>query len=275
MTVLFQDQHLHSRHSFDSNADPVANVQTAIDKGLSGLIFTEHFDIHPDDWKECVYNDTAYTETIQILRRDFGTRLFIGKGIEICFQPDHMAFILDFLDHHEFDMVMLSVHYAAGQAIHHRDLWQSTSPEEMTRQYLQNVLCATQFCRELRKNRGRVFDVLGHLDLAKRYTQRFFNTYSVTPFGDLLDEILRTCLDADLIPEINTSSLRQGLQESMPGPDTVLRYARLGGRAMSVGSDSHRSEDIGAGFDVAASMLRAVNLRAAVFQARQCEFISP
>jgi len=82
----------------------------------------------------------------------------------------------------------------------------------------------------------------------------------VSGCGEIVDEILETCLEAGLVPEINTSSLRQNLDETMPGPDTVSRYARLGGTSMSLGSDAHRSQDIGAGLDTAVAMLRAAGI---------------
>ena len=44
------DQHVHSRHSFDSHSEPAACVESAIERGLSGITFTEHFDTHPGDW---------------------------------------------------------------------------------------------------------------------------------------------------------------------------------------------------------------------------------
>jgi histidinol-phosphatase (PHP family) len=115
-----------------------------------------------------------------------------------------------------------------------------------------------------------VFDVLGHQDLAKRYTKRFLGSYDMSPFGGLIDEILSACLAADLTPEINTSSLRQGLDETMPNEAAAARYAALGGKAMSLGSDAHRAEDIGAGFDRAVTMLRDAGLECvAVFQQRE------
>lgn len=118
------DQHLHSIHSFDSKADPAANVEEAIEQRLAGLTFTEHFDVHPDDWKTCTYDDKAYSETIAKLRARFGGEIFIGKGVEICFQPDHMGFILDFLGDHQFDMVMLSIHYFSGLPVHRKKSWE-------------------------------------------------------------------------------------------------------------------------------------------------------
>ena len=46
-TKLF-DQHLHSNHSFDSEADPREAVLAGIDKNLLGMTFTEHIR-HPSE----------------------------------------------------------------------------------------------------------------------------------------------------------------------------------------------------------------------------------
>lgn len=269
------DQHLHSRHSFDSDADPAANVRAAIAAGFDGLTFTEHFDVHPDDWKTCTYDDADYTATIESLRGRFGDAVVIGKGIEICFQPDKMAFILDFLENHRFDMVMLSVHYFGDRAVHHRRNWDGVDTAAGTQRYLETVRDAAAFCRSLHDRLGRrVFDVLGHLDLVKRYTTRWFGEYVVNDFAPLIDEILQACLAADVVPEINTSTLRQGCDEPMPGPRTIRRYAELGGTAMSIGSDAHASKDIGADFDTAATLMRDAGMtKLAVHRARSREFV--
>jgi histidinol-phosphatase (PHP family) len=112
------------------------------------------------------------------------------------------------------------------------------------------------------KRQGRKpFDVLGHLDLVKRYTQRFFGTFEVRSQGDLIDEILRTCLEADLIPELNLSGLRQSLPEPMPADWIVRRYAELGGEAMALGSDAHTPEHVGANLELGAAMLRRQGIR--------------
>jgi len=261
------DQHLHSRHSFDSTADPQANVVSAISHGLAGLTFTEHFDPHPQEWPDCIYDDDAYSETIKRLRVGFESDIFIGKGIEIGYCRERMDFVLDFLLRHEFDLVILSVHYFGGRALHVRAQWDGVDPAEGTRRYLESVLEAVRFCRSIHDRRGRVFHVLGHLDLVKRYTRRFFGVYDVSACAELIDDILQACLEARLIPEINTSTLRQDLDEPLPGPGTIARYTHLGGRAMTLGSDAHRSEDIAGGFDHALQLLRAAGIdRIALFE---------
>lgn len=245
-------------------------MESAITRGLAGLTFTEHFDTHPLDFPGCVFDYADYSASIDRCREEFGSQIFIGKGIEVCYQPQRMDYILNFLDKHSFDMVMLSLHYFSGVPIHVKDNWEGIDAVAGTRQYLEDMLAAIQFVEKLHARRGRVFDVLGHLDVVKRYTLRYYGTYDVSPNADLIDEILRACIAADLTPEINTSSLRQGLTETMPNAATIRRYAELGGKAISFGSDSHSAETIGAGFDTAATMLRSAGLQGlAVFKNRE------
>ncbi|UCE61226.1 MAG: histidinol-phosphatase HisJ family protein [Phycisphaerales bacterium] len=256
----FHDQHVHSNQSVDSQADPAECVENALNHGLSGITFLEHFDPHPAEWDECIYDDQRYSATIESLRSDSGNRLFIGKGIEVGYCRDRMDFALDFLSRHQFDLVMLSDHFFEDRALHVREEWAGLDATEGTRRFLQEMLEVARFCESVHQGGHHVFHVLGHLDLAKRYTSRFFDTNATPLCSDLIDEILRTCIAANLVPEINTSTLRQGLDEPMPGIKTIVRYAKLGGTAMSIGSDAHLAEHVGADLDHAARLLRAAGL---------------
>jgi len=268
--AAMHDQHLHSWHSFDSEADPVGNVRQAIELGLSGMTFTEHFDTHPTEWPNCRYDYDRIAATIADLRERFGDRIFIGNGIEICYQPEQMDWILSYLEVHKFDVVLLSVHWFGGRALHVRDHWSGLEVNSATGAYLESVLKAARFAGELNRQGRRPFDILGHLDLVKRYTQRYFGTFEVRSHRDLVDEILGTCIDAELVPEVNLSTLRQSLPEPTPAEWIVRRYAELGGEAMSLGSDAHESEHVGLGLVGAASMLKDNGIRrVALFRDRQ------
>ena len=269
------DQHVHSHHSFDCETEPADNIRQAIAAGLSGISFTEHFDTHPEEWPTCRYDDRACSATIADLRRQFSDTLFIGKGIEVCFQPERMDFILNFLEQHDFDVVLLSIHWAGDKAFHRREHWEGLTVPQASRLYFQTVLEAARMARDFHR-RKRVFDILAHLDLIKRYSHRFRETEDViNGQEDLIDQILTTCLEAELIPEINTSTLRTGLSESMPGPTVVRRYAELGGRAVSLGSDAHSASDVGADFDRFSTLLPDLGIYSlACFDRRRLRLVS-
>ena len=264
------DQHLHSRHSMDSKADPRQNCVAAIARGLRGLTFTEHYDMHPEDRPGCVWDYAAIADAIAGLREEFADRIEVGFGIEVCYQPGEMPGILDYLATHEFDLVLLSIHWCGAHRLHIRKDWTGLDHREMGRAYFQTVLEAARLCLKLQEAGERPFDVLGHMDLAKRYARRYWNAFDIREHADVIDEIWRTTLAADIIPEINTSTLRDSVGEAMPDRWTIERYVEAGGTVMSIGSDAHRSDHIGAGFEEATAILRHAGIESeAVFTARQ------
>jgi histidinol-phosphatase (PHP family) len=272
--VALYDQHQHTRFSTDSETEPAANVERALQIGLSGVTFTDHFDTNPQEWPVCRYDYEAIARAVGELRERFGSRIRVGQGIEVCYQPEQMGRTLEFVEARRFDVVLLSVHWTQGRAMHLREQWEDWDTAQSTRNYLQTVLEAVRFVEELARQGRRPFDVLGHLDMVKRYTLRFKGGYDLSGCRDLIDEILAGCVRSGLIPELNTSSWRQGLTEPMPADWIVRRYADLGGKAMSLGSDAHRAEDVGADFDRAARLLKDNGIpRIAVFANRSMELI--
>jgi histidinol-phosphatase (PHP family) len=267
------DQHVHSWHSFDSETGPAKHCEAAIEKGLFGLTFTEHYDRHPEDWPTCRYNDGKINEAVNAAREWFGHKLFVGKGIEVCYQPELMPSILEFLGAHQFDLVMLSVHWAGGRSLYKPDGW-SGQWRERTREYLATVLEATRFCAGKHAAGERPFDVLGHLDLAKRYSARFCGAFDIESYRDLVDRILRHCVAAELAIEINTSTLRQGLGEPMPADWVVEQYIKLGGKMITVGSDAHSSSELAYGLTDALVTIKSKGLsHVTVFRDRRPHFL--
>ena len=56
--------------------------------------------------------------------------------------------------------------------------------------------------------------------------------------------------------ELNTSSHRYGLKDSTPSVDILILYRSLGGRIITLGSDSHKPAHLGAYLQEAAGELR-------------------
>ena len=58
--------------------------------------------------------------------------------------------------------------------------------------------------------------------------------------------------------EINTSSRRYGLKDSTPSRDILKLYKELGGKIITIGSDSHKIEHLGAYIDEAKELLKEI-----------------
>jgi histidinol-phosphatase (PHP family) len=114
------------------------------------------------------------------------------------------------------------------------------------------------------------FHILGHLDFAKRYAVRFFDHDEPVDEPQLIEDILKNCLSAGLVPEINTSTLRNNMSAPMPGPEVIRQYAALGGTMVSLGSDAHSPGYVGSHFDVAVNIMRDAGIKQlAVFKDRK------
>jgi histidinol-phosphatase (PHP family) len=234
------------------------------------VTFTDHFDWHPDEEPLCKYDYDGLARAAADLRKRYDGQIVIGHGIEVCWQPEQMERILVFLRPKRFDLVILSVHWTQGRAMHVREHWSEWNIAVATRAYLQTVAEAVEYAGKLAREGRKMFDVLGHLDMVKRYTQWFRGGFDVTAHADLVDRILRGCLDGGMVPEVNTSGMRQGVNEPMPAAWIVRRYVELGGTVMSLGSDAHKPEHIAANFDQAIQMLKDNGIRQlAIFKDRK------
>ena len=60
----------------------------------------------------------------------------------------------------------------------------------------------------------------------------------------IITKILKIVIQDGKGIEINTSSRRYGLKDSTPSRDILKLYKELGGKIITIGSDSHKSENI-------------------------------
>ena len=67
----------------------------------------------------------------------------------------------------------------------------------------------------------------------------------ISRFDDIIAESFRELAAMDKGIEINTSCYRYGLNDLTPGREILRLYRRLGGRIITIGSDSHKKEDLG------------------------------
>ena len=70
------DLHCHSKYSGDNNADPEETIVLAIERGLHGIAFTEHY----------FYGSS---EPIETLKEKYGKRILILRGVEFSTAEGH------------------------------------------------------------------------------------------------------------------------------------------------------------------------------------------
>src|SRR5699024_8697934 len=253
---------MHSTFSTDCETPMEETVQSAIDKGIKEICFTEHIDYeYPDPSIVFDLDIPAYTASIEGLREKYADQITIKKGVEIGVQPHLLKRYERLLEKEYFDFIICSMHTTNKQDLHSGDLFKGRSAEEAYRMYYEELLtCVKQF---------DAYNVLGHLDLVKRYQ----TLHTEENFHDIIQEIFRVIIPEGKGIEVNASGYGYGLHSAMPSVDILQLYADLGGKFVTLGSDAHEARHVAYRFPEIIEQLLAVGIEyTATFTNRQPTF---
>lgn len=243
-----RDLHVHTELSCDSEADMELYVQKAINLGMEVLCFTDHVDFNKNDYGYDYYNTDVFFSKYNNIKAQYGSHIDLCAGIEFS-EPHLYTDKLGVLAKKPYDFIIGSIHWI-GNMFPCQKVREKYSAKEFYTLYWEEVLKTV-------KQGG--FDSLGHIDFPKRYYGEIYYTET------MLNEIFKYLLDKDMAMEINTSSLRKGYAETMPGIDLLEIYKTNGGQYITIGSDAHVVEDLGADYLVAKSLVDKVGLREVIY----------
>ena len=246
------DLHIHTEFSCDSEAKMEQYAEAALTKGITTLCFTDHVDLNPNDYGYNYYAPDRYFENYRKVRDKYEGRVKLLSGIEFG-EPHLYADRLKELSAYPYDYIIGSIHWI-GDMFPCQKVREQYSAKEFYTLYWEEVLKTV-------KQGG--FDALGHIDFPKRYYGEIYYEEAK------LREIFKYLLDKDMVIEINTSSLRKGHSETMPGDELLALYKDCGGRYVAVGSDAHEVQDVGADGDSTRELLCKYGLSEAVYERRK------
>lgn len=138
------------------------------------------------------------------------------------------------------------MHTTDKKSLHYKEIFEGRTVEEAYQLYYDELLaCIKNFKR---------FNVLGHVDLVKRYSDE--------PSSNLFHEELATIFK-EIIPEgkgieLNTSGVRYGLSHAMPSDDVLKLYKQCGGEIITLGSDAHRVSELAFQFRESLELLQSI-----------------
>lgn len=253
---ILADCHVHSTFSGDGKSEMEDIVTAAINKGLCELCFTEHNDLcfpyenteDPEGYFDL--NTDSYLYEVLLMREKYWDKIKIGFGVELGMQTDAVEANRSYAKSNDFDFLIYSCHIVNKKDPYYPAYFEGRSEEAAMREYFQCILDNLKLYKD--------YDVLGHLDYAIRYAPNADKNYSYSQYSDLIDPILSTVIADGKGIEINTAGLRKhNLKDVNPNTDILRRYRELGGKIVTVGSDAHSAEEVGADFDRAAQVLKA------------------
>lgn len=243
------DYHVHTAFSDDSEYPMERVVQDAIGLGLEELCFTDHVDYGvKDDWDsgaEIAWRDgqplanvdyPKYLEAIRNLRKRYGDRITLKTGLEFGVQVHTIPQFRALFQKYSLDFVILSVHQVEDKEFWTQEFQEGRTQQEYNERYYQELLDLTKTYQD--------YSVLGHLDLIVRYDEQ--GVYPFEKVKPMVAEILRNAIQNGKGIELNTSFHRYGLSDSTPSRAILELYRDLGGEILTIGSDSHKPQHLGA-----------------------------
>ncbi len=248
--MMIADYHMHTYYSDDSQYKMEEAVKKAIELGLNEICFTDHVDygiklehedymrLNEEERKNRVANVDYkhYFEEIHQLQVKYKDRITIKQGMEFGIQTHTIPAFQTLFNRYDFDFIILSCHQVEDKEFWTQDFQKGRSQQVYNERYYEEILNVIKVYKD--------YSVLGHLDLLKRYDLK--GEYPFEKTKEIITEILKIVIADKKGIEINTSSFYYGLNDLMPSKNILKLYHDLGGTILTIGSDSHKEEQVGA-----------------------------
>ena len=254
---MLADYHIHCKYSDDSEEDLEKIIETAINKGIGEICFTDHVDygikLDKDvfekidenakkDWIKKIgridlnVDYPNYFKEIEELREKYKDKITIRQGLEFGMQVHTIKDFQKLFDKYKekFDFVILSCHQVNDKEFWTNEFQKGKSIDEYNAEYYEEIYRVM--------SRYSDYSILGHLDHIQRYNETI---YPFEKSREIIVKILKKVIEDNKGIEVNTSSFRYGLKELTPERDILKLYHELGGKIITIGSDAHKAENVG------------------------------
>jgi len=166
-------------------------------------------------------------------------------GLEVDFFPSTIDAVMDLLAPYPWDVLVVSIHWVGGWAI-------DSSPQahEFTRRGVERAW-ADYFAVEAELAGSGLVDVLGHVDVCKKYGYR----PAAEPVH-LYETVVEAAARSGTAVEVSSQGLRNPAGEVYPSP-TLLAMFQKAGVGITLASDAHEASQVGWGHDAVVAAARA------------------
>lgn len=259
------DYHLHTNFSFDGHLSLSELCDLAIELGIPEICTTDHADYERQDEGYDYFNPDAYFAELERCRERYADRLTIRAGVEVGEAHRHPEEAGRLTGSYPFDFVIGSLHWVGSDLVMSHRYFDGKSVDDAYRAYFDELLELV---------RVGDFDVVGHLDVPKRYGFDVHGPFDPLKFAEQIREVLRVCIDRGIGIEINTGSMRRAVGEPSPTLEVLQWYREMGGEILTLGSDGHRPNGVGFQLEVAVDLARAAGFsHVATFESRRPRFV--
>jgi histidinol-phosphatase (PHP family) len=227
--------------------EPVDYARQAAALGLDEIGFTDHSPMARDDFDDWRMRDSQLDEYVAKVRaaQAMFPHLTIRLGLEVDYLPGHEDWIRKLAARHPWDYFIGSVHYVS-------DSWDIDNPAKLSEWKRRDAyeVWSAYFQRLEQAARSRLFEIIGHADLPKKF--------GIRPAQDcrpLYESFVAAAAESGCAIELNTAGLRKDCREIYPALE-LLRAARAKAVPITFGSDAHAPGEVGLNFSEAVAWAR-------------------
>lgn len=255
------DGHIHTPLCHHATGSMEEYVLAAIEAGMREVCFLEHMeegiDSHRTTW--LTEDDfTVYFNEGERLKEKYAQKLTIGIGVEVGYNPEHVGSLQKRLSQRNWDRLGLSYHFhRPPEKNYHLNL---VSKSDRRLQHL-SVKHARKIEEAYYTNLTDAVEkipatVVCHLDGVLRY---YPGRDQLEPPWHLIEALLDTMQKREVALEVNTSGL--AIRREVFPCGRILGMAVQRKLPLLAGSDSHRPQDIGHGFETLAAIISQAQLQ--------------
>ncbi|MGC9470646.1 MAG: histidinol-phosphatase HisJ family protein [Bacteroidales bacterium] len=253
------DYHIHTSLS-DGSGEHREYYNEALRLGLSEMGFSDHFCLRPVPWAMGLDDLPAWKKRMQRVRKECSGSCRVKTGLEVDYFPEREEELSTILDKLPLDYIIGSVHFLGT--------WNfDSSPDGYEERDLRHIYDYYYSLVE-KLARSRLFDIMGHLDLVKKFGHRLSSTN-----GDFISAALDAIKESDIVVELNTSGKSKPCRDFYPS-EILLKLCHQKGISVTLGSDAHNPGDVARFFPEALEMLKKIGYtKLAVFEKRERSYI--
>ena len=261
---MLADYHVHTEFSDDSKYPLEELIKDAIKLHIDYICLTDHVDygikVDWDSMAKIKYRGNEpftnvdyekYAKDIKRMQEKYGDKIKIKMGLEFGIQMHTIDKYEALFKRYPFDFIILSVHQVNDKEFWTQDFQKGKSQKEYNEAYYNEILGIIK--------KYKNYSVLGHLDLIVRYDEN--GVYPFENVKPIIEDILKIVINDNRGIEFNTSYHRYGLKDTTPSMEILKLYHKLGGKIITIGSDSHKPEHLGFYIKEAKDILKSIGFK--------------
>lgn len=256
--VELMDNHFHTNHSPDApeTSSMEAMICRGIELGFKRLTITDHCEINRFDSQYDFRATTlASVREARLLAEKYKGKIEVLAGVELGQSPQNFQLAHEIAEMENYDFIIGSIHNARCP--------KDFSELDFSDRSIDIGHMLDVYFKELYEmTKWNETDTMAHITYPHRYiTGKYHIPIDMSKYWDILDETYKNLIYNGKALEINTSGLRQGIHQTLPSKEYLMRFKELGGELITIGSDAHMPEDLGKNIEDGYALLAECGFR--------------